>query len=219
MGVIDDMPVLGYGWGALSHSRLSYFHTLLAGHSANYLSRGTFWGTEQREQSRIVDERYSNFAGPEGEYGSLCMVSAIPVSMWTRWMLVREERDSSVIHLASVVPRRWFAQPESFGITHAPTRLGIVSYSLQNVGDRKLEGWAILQPSPNSQGSRQSEVLCSIRLLPAEQAELLSNVSVAGDAGLIAIFPENSTAVFRLASIGASFNFTALFVPNVSREA
>merc|ERR1712232_1172532 len=189
--VIDDMPVLGYGWGALSHNRLGAFHTLLAGHSANYLSRGTFWGTEQREQSRIIDERYSNFPGPEGEYGSLCMVSAIPVSLWTRWMLVREDRDTSLIHLAAGVPRRWYMQSESFGIARAPTRLGLVSYSMQTMGHGQIDGWVIMQPTPNGMPASQSGVLCSIRLLSAEPAQLLSEVSVAGDAALVAIYPNN----------------------------
>merc|ERR1712093_471320 len=49
---LDDMPILGYGWGLLSHDKVSLFHTLLAGHSANYLSRGSHWGTEQRKQQQ-----------------------------------------------------------------------------------------------------------------------------------------------------------------------
>merc|ERR1712048_583246 len=70
--VVDDMPILGYGWGDLSHDRLESFHILLAGHSANYLSRGTFWGTEQRTHLGIQNFRSRN-GGSGGEYGSLCM--------------------------------------------------------------------------------------------------------------------------------------------------
>merc|ERR1712078_870061 len=33
-------------------------------------------------------------------YGSLCMVSAIPVSMWVRWMLVQEDSDEGTVYLA-----------------------------------------------------------------------------------------------------------------------
>ncbi len=38
--VIDDMPMVGFGLGALYNDRVESFHSALAGHSANYLSRG-----------------------------------------------------------------------------------------------------------------------------------------------------------------------------------
>ena len=56
----DDMPILGYGWGDLHHDRIQSFHTLLAGHSANYLSRGTHWGTEQRHRYQDVPGKWRN---------------------------------------------------------------------------------------------------------------------------------------------------------------
>jgi hypothetical protein len=47
---LDDMPILGYGRGDLRHDRVASFHVRLAGHTLNYLARGTMWGTEQRQQ-------------------------------------------------------------------------------------------------------------------------------------------------------------------------
>jgi hypothetical protein len=34
--VLDDMPILGYGRGALAHDRLYPFHNVLAGHGARF---------------------------------------------------------------------------------------------------------------------------------------------------------------------------------------
>jgi hypothetical protein len=39
--VLDDMPILGYGKSSLRHDRLYSFHNTLAGHSMNYISRGS----------------------------------------------------------------------------------------------------------------------------------------------------------------------------------
>ena len=44
---LDDMPVAGWGFGALMHNRTQDFLALLYGHAANYQSRGSFWSTEQ----------------------------------------------------------------------------------------------------------------------------------------------------------------------------
>ena len=52
--VLDDMPILGYGAGSLRHDRLYGFHNTLAGHSLNYISRGTYWGTEQRVREPLA---------------------------------------------------------------------------------------------------------------------------------------------------------------------
>ena len=47
---LDDMPILGYGRAAVRHGRTPAFHATLSGHTLNYLTRGTHWGTEQRQQ-------------------------------------------------------------------------------------------------------------------------------------------------------------------------
>lgn len=44
---LDDMPSVGWGWGALANNRTDYFLALLYGHMATYQSAGTFHSTEQ----------------------------------------------------------------------------------------------------------------------------------------------------------------------------
>lgn len=208
--VIDDMPVLGYGWSALSHGRLDSFHSLLAGHSANYLSRGTFWGTEQREQSKVVDHKYSNCCGPEQEYGSLCMASSIPVAMWTRWMLVQEDRDAPQIYLARGVPQRWYANSEPFGIKSAPTRFGVVSYMLSATNRDEIEGWVEFRAHPNSTKLHQ-QIVYAVRLLPPRAGMALIDVRLSGSGTLLNINVQDSTALVEAGGSYSHFNFTAVF--------
>jgi len=52
--VLDDMPILGYGKSSLRHDRLYAFHNTLAGHSMNYISRGTCSRSEQMQQLTCV---------------------------------------------------------------------------------------------------------------------------------------------------------------------
>ena len=62
--VLDDMPIRGYGSGALRYDRLYNFHNTLAGHSLNYLSRGAYSGSEQRQQ---LDYSQGNRTGITGK--------------------------------------------------------------------------------------------------------------------------------------------------------
>jgi hypothetical protein len=55
----DDMPTVGWGYGALAQNRTDDFLALLYGHAATYQSRGTFHSTEQLQ---ITGEgRYRSF--------------------------------------------------------------------------------------------------------------------------------------------------------------
>jgi hypothetical protein len=211
--VLDDMPILGYGWGLLSHDRLEQFHTLLAGHSANYLSRGTYWSTEQRQQQQaggVLDERWTNNCGDGGEDCSLCMVSAMPPAMWIRWMLVQESREDAFVHLARGAPKRWYTQPEPFGLANAPTRFGVVSYSLVSAGET-VQGTVSVAPHPG--GAIADNIHYTVRLVSPDWADgaMLHNVKItAGAAKLVTIHRDNSTAVFTVPQ-AMTFNFTASF--------
>ena len=152
--LLDDMPILGYGKSSIDHDRLERFHATLAGHSMNYLSRGTYWGTEQRQQldygadranrTGIKDHRWRNDCGVGGEYCSLCMVSSIPSAFWIRWMLVSEHPDLPSIYVGRGAPRRWYSQREPFGIRRAPTRFGLVSFEMY-VGGKNITGFVALE--------------------------------------------------------------------------
>merc|ERR1712032_343454 len=211
---LDDMPILGYGWGLLSHNKIGLFHTLLAGHSANYLSRGTHWGTEQRQQQQnggVLDDRWTNNCGDGGEDCSLCMVSSMPPAMWIRWMLVQENRDLPFVHLARGAPKRWYTQLQPFGLADAPTRFGVVSYSLAVVGDT-VQGSVTAAPHPG--GSIVDGVQYTVRLISPQWKDgaTLNNVKItAGGAKLITLHAENSTAVFALDKPATTFKFTASF--------
>ena len=133
--LLDDMPILGYGRSSLRHDRLQAFHSTLAGHSLNYLSRGTYWGAEQRKQNQgsfghVVDNRYRNDCGIGGEDCSLCMVSAVASAYWVRWMLADAHLDDSVVYVARGAPRRWYQPGSAWGIAHAPTRFGRVTFTM-----------------------------------------------------------------------------------------
>merc|ERR1712139_21549 len=99
--------MLGYGKSAIDHDRLYSFHNMLSGHTLNYLSRGAYWGTEQRQQldyhigkTGIKNNRWRNDCEVGGEYCSLCMVSSIVTSYWVRWMLVSEDNDLGKLYIA-----------------------------------------------------------------------------------------------------------------------
>jgi len=139
------------------------------------------------------------------------MVSSMPPAMWIRWMLVQEHRDLPYVHLARGAPKRWYTQPQPFGISDAPTRFGVASYSLVANGD-EVHGSVTIGAHPNSKVS--SDLHCTVRLISPNwvQGGALSRVDVtAGVAKLVAIHRDNSTAVFDLGASASTFNFTASF--------
>jgi len=198
---IDDMPILGYGWSALSHDRVESFHSILAGHSANYLSRGTFWGTEQRLQLGLDNfrTRRSN-GGSGGEYGSLCMVSSIPVSMWVRWMLVQEDFDEDLVFIARAAPTSWFQASEPFGLKNAPTRFGRVSFSIQ-ASASVVSGTVALEAHPST---AMKDALYKVRI-PSGQGRTFSKINVQG-AELVSYSETKQTATLRPTQLQFSFN-------------
>jgi len=207
--VIDDMPILGYGWSALSHDRIESFHRTLAGHSANYLSRGTFWGTEQRTQLGQLSNFRSRNGGSGGEYGSLCMVSSIPVSMWVRWMLVQEDFDDDVVFIARAAPIEWFQASEPFGITDAPTRFGLLSYSIQPSAST-ISGSISLKPHPNA--VIMKDAVYTVRI-PSGQGRTFSNLDVQG---AVMVSHSETKQTVTLQPTQLQFNFTATFSGGVA---
>merc|ERR1719150_781118 len=205
--VLDDMPIVGYGWSAVFHDRLQYFHTLLAGHASNYLSRGTYWGAEQRAQVPVIPGQKSRNDGTGGEHGSLCMVSAISTSMWIRWMLVQDDPEGNFIYLARGAPRRWYQQKEPFGISDAPTRFGLVSYSMRYITGSQINGLVQLKPNPGTPPpKRHFEIAVHVR--SPNPKLILSNVKVSSGATLVTMHKNNETVVFTYST---DFFFNATF--------
>eukprot|EP01052_Picozoa_sp_SAG31_P018204 SAG31_NODE_1280_length_9033_cov_11.049810_3_plen_537_part_00 len=215
---LDDMPILGYGKGSLAHDRLYSFHNTLSGHSMNYISRGTYWGTEQRLQldysvgnrTGIVNHRWRNDCGVGGEDCSLCMVSGVASAYWVRWMLLFDDPDIDKIYIARGAPRRWFAQTaERFGIADAPTRFGRVTFEMQPHNDGSVRGSVRLQQVGKA---NVAVPLIAIKIRSAEASKpIAGNVTFeGGDKGveLVAWHAQNETAVIRLGA-ALAFNFTA----------
>ena len=132
------MPVVGYGMGSLRHGRLASFHATLAGHSLNYLSRGTYFSAEQRSQQNFMvtangtelplSRRFRNDCGVDKEDCSLCTVSAVASAFWVRWMLLMADPDDDVLFVLRGAPRRWYSRAgqQPFGVDRAPTRFGLL---------------------------------------------------------------------------------------------
>ena len=213
----------GYGASSLRHDRLYQFHNTLSGHSLNYISRGTYWGTEQRAQldysvgnrTGIVNHRYRNDCGVLGEDCSLCMVSGVASSYWVRWMLLSDNRDDPVIYLARGAPRRWYgARGEAFGIESGPTRFGQVTYSIRAAaGGGGVVGSVTLVLRAGVAKSALPLPLVAVKIRAADsKSPLRGSVVLEGDGvELVAWHAGNETAVVRLGpeAGGLSFNFTA----------
>ena len=93
----------------------------------NYMTRGTYWGTEQRQQTQAPmvvgpgssPQKYRNNCGIGGEDCSLCMVSSVAPAYWIRWMLVSESADEDIAYLARGAPRRCVTTAPVWHITGA----------------------------------------------------------------------------------------------------
>jgi len=62
--------------------------------------------------------------------GPYCTPAQVTIPTLTKWMLVFEEPDDSVVWLARATPRTWLEQGKKIAVTAAPTRFGKVSYEL-----------------------------------------------------------------------------------------
>ena len=197
---LDDMPILGYNRGNLHHDRIGAFHSTLVGHSLNYLTRGTFWGTEQRGQRQPVSgARYRNDCGHGGEDCSLCMVSSISSAIWIRWMFVSEHADDPVVFVARGIPRRWLGQGEDpVSITGAPTRFGRLNFTMRATAGATAGALAL-------RGVIHGDVAITVRAtaaipavavrLPSVGSTPFTCITVVGPATLVAWHPNNETAV------------------------
>ena len=239
--VLDDMPILGYGKSSLRHDRLYSFHNTLTGHSMNYISRGTYSGSEQRQQldysvgagTGIYGKKYRNWeCGIGGEDCSLCVVSAIPSSYWVRWMLAMDNPDEDMVYLARGAPRRWYAAGgEPFGIKRAPTRFGLLSYTIQGPpadptscqqceDAMALNGSITFAPhaymtSSSPPSPAAAPPLISVKLRAPSRSPARCQVTVnslRSSVTFLTWHAGNETAVFQLSSNAATtFSFKAVF--------
>ena len=69
-----------------------------------------------------------------------CMPAQLTMPLLLRWMVVFEDSDGEVLHLARAVPRRWMGGGKAIEIRGAPTRWGRVDVRLQPDGGRGVTG-------------------------------------------------------------------------------
>merc|ERR1712039_42638 len=198
-------PMVGYGWGNLYNDRVNSFHMALAGHSANYLSRGTFWATEQHDQLGGVNDFRIRNGGSGGETGSLCMVSAVSPAFWIRWMLVQEDLDDARVFIARGAKRSWYKN-SSFGISDAPTRFGLISFSV-DPSSSGVSGAISFAPNPGA-NTEAAMPEFSVRIRSPDATKKLANVQVKG-ASLVHLFANNETVVLQPSR--KTFGFKASF--------
>jgi len=59
-----------------------------------------------------------------------CMPAQQSLPLLIRWMLLLEEPDDEILHIAKGVPRAWFAGSQTLGIKAAPTRWGRATFTI-----------------------------------------------------------------------------------------
>jgi hypothetical protein len=152
-------------------------------------------------------QKYRNNCGIGGEDCSLCMVSSVAPAYWIRWMLVSESADEDIAYLARGAPRRWYKQPQPFGISQAPTRFGKVTYTMQVQPDGSVRGFVRLVRAGMA---KSSPPLVTVKIRSADASKpLLGKVTLQGTGTeLVAWHAKNETAVIKL-GWSMAFNFTA----------
>jgi hypothetical protein len=127
MDHLDDFPSAAWGYAALTNNMTEDFIALLYGHAATYSSRGTFHATEQLRFESDGDA-YRNYSRTYKGDVSLCVPTAVEVSRLTRWQLIFEpfrtsdsdgpsgEQQQHEVWLARGAPKRWFRDPDGFGM-------------------------------------------------------------------------------------------------------
>ena len=126
---LDDMPTVGYAWSDLMYDRVPTYLSLFGGHVGNYNSPGTFWSVEQ--MSLQGEGRWRAYLGGTVDT-DYCVPSSMLPAFMLKWQLIMEATDDRTIWLGKAAPRIWWAPgAEPFGVSHAPTRWGRVSYTAQ----------------------------------------------------------------------------------------
>ena len=122
-------------------------------------------------------------------------------------MLVSEDRDSAVVHIARGAPRRWYSQTaEPFGIEDAPTRFGKVTYELQALSNGSVRGSIAVVLNEGAEVP-----MVAVKIRAPDKAKPLRGHLVFdddGDSTVTAWHAANETALIRFGQ-KTTFNFTA----------
>lgn len=106
----------GYAQALLRLDRIEEFLLFLYSHRYHAHTRGSWTAGE--------------VTGITGDSGTYCVPAQQTIPLLVRWMLVLEDSDEDILHLAKGVPREWVSSGKEIRIEQAPTRWGKVSFSL-----------------------------------------------------------------------------------------
>lgn len=116
---LDGFLDFGPAYARLQFDWVREFLLLYYAHMAHIYSPGTWTSVES-----------SKIDGTLG--GPYCTPAQVTIPTLTKWMLVFEEPDDSVVWLARATPRTWLEQGKKIAVTSAPTRFGKISYELRS---------------------------------------------------------------------------------------
>jgi len=116
---VDGFLDFGPAYARLQFDWVREFLLLYYAHMAHIYSPGTWTSVES-----------SKIDGTLG--GPYCTPAQVTIPTLTKWMLVFEEPDDSVLWLARATPREWLEQGKKIAVTDAPTRFGKISYELRS---------------------------------------------------------------------------------------
>lgn len=120
-GHLDDWPYAGYAYGLLLRDRVRHFLLGFYGDLAVHRMRGTFTAYEQVSIRGL---------GERSVVADYCVPAQLVTPLLTKWMLVFEERDADVLWLCRATPRRWLEPGGGLEVRRAPTRWGLVDFSI-----------------------------------------------------------------------------------------
>lgn len=113
----------GYAQALLRLDRVEEFLLFLYAHRYHSHTRGSWTAGE--------------VTGITGDSGLYCVPAQQTIPLLVRWMMVLEDSDDEILHLAKGVPREWVTSEKGIEMREAPTRWGRVSFNLRMSHEKK----------------------------------------------------------------------------------
>lgn len=129
MDRLDDWPYAHYAMGLLLRDRVQHYLLGFYGDLAVHRTRGAFMAYEQ------AAIRGSPTRTCVADY---CVPADLVTPLMTKWMVVFEEMDEPVLWLCRATPRRWLAPGQRIRVRRAPTRWGLVSFTVEAKGSGEV---------------------------------------------------------------------------------
>jgi hypothetical protein len=151
----------GHGYGLLQHDFVREYLLELYSLSAHQYTRGTWTAPETRR------------VNPTKPAAAYCVPAQLVVPLMVRWMLVFEEPLSQTLWLCKATPRSWLEEGKTVAVSHAPTRWGPASFSLQS---HLQQGWIEVKLElPENPAPQETRLR-----LRAPEGKVIRSVTLAG---------------------------------------